>query len=306
MRSVERLVLLGMLLISLMLVSPVFAPPGDNSSDVADNPLTTSFTMSGKLDVVVAAVAFSYANDPSGTLTVAGIPGGSTAEMALLYGHEWEFSAGETASATLAGNALPAISPLTNDPDGGLNLAVYRWDVTSIVTGNGAYAFTTSGLERNFGMALAVVFSNPANPSREVRINDGAESMGEIIGGVTASTSFAGVGAGSGTLFLFFEADDAVQTGETISFNGAVVGEPIDMNLGEHASLFTIPVTTVDGVNTVDVNTPIDWFGWHLAILVSPGAVAPVPEFGLATPAITSIMAALYLSLNRLRRRKYN
>lgn len=292
---------LGLLVAVLLVSTPVFAadPPGDGGGTGADNPLTTSFTLSGNLDIVVDVVPFSYATDPSGTFTISGIPGGSTVVKALVYHQEWEFSAGETALSWLTGVNLGAISPFTHDPGGagGEDLAIYRWDVTPLVTGDGSYAFTTSGLERVFGAALVVVYSNPSLPLSEVRINDGAESMAN---GATASTSFFGVKAGSGKLIIYTEADnEGVQTGETISFNGAVVAGPIDENLGPHASLFDISVTTVSGTNTADVYTPTDWFGWHLAILVSPGVVEPVPEFGLSMPITTSLVAAIYLFIRK-------
>lgn len=284
----------------LMMSTPVFAenPPGDAEHTGADNPLTTSVTLSGNLDVVVDVVHFSYATNPSGTFTISGIPSGSTIVKALVYHQEWEFSAGETALSWLAGVNLGTISPFTHDPAGGDDLAIYRWDVTPLVTGDGSYAFTTSGLERVFGAALVVVYSNLGLPLSEVRINDGAESMAN---GATASTSFSGVAAGSGRLIIYTEADNNGghgQTGETISFNGGLVGGPIDQNLGAYASLFDISVNTVSGTNTADIYTPTDYFGWHLAILVSPRAEG-VPEFGLTMTITTSLAAAIYLFIRK-------
>jgi len=250
-------------------------PPGEHFSTSTDNPLTTSYTLSGNLEVIVVVVPFSSANNPSGTFVVSGIPSGSTIVRALMYHQEWGYNLGETASSTLAGNSLGFIPPLTHDPEGGLDLAVYRWDVTTIVTGNGAYSFTTGGLENVYGAALVVVYSNPANPSAEVRINDGAESMSYT----TSSTTFSDVDSGSGKLIIYTEADNAMgQTGETIAFNAVNVGGPIDANLGPYASLFALPVTTVSGTNTASITTTSDWFGWHIAILISSGVERP-PRF---------------------------
>jgi hypothetical protein len=250
-------------------------PPGEHFSTSTDNPLTTSYTLSGNLEVIVVVVPFSSGNNPSGTFVVSGIPSGSTIVEALMYHQEWGYSVGGTASSTLAGNSLDFIPPLTHDPEGGLDLAVYRWDVTTIVAGNGAYSFTTGGLEEVYGAALVVVYSNPANPSAEVRINDGAESMRYT----TSSTTFSGVNSGFGKLIIYTEADNAMgETGETIAFNAVNVGGPIDANLGPYASLFALPVTTVSDTNTASITTTSDWFGWHLAILISSGVERP-PRF---------------------------
>jgi len=276
----ERKIVLGtalMLVLTSMMMLAFNIQPG-RADLVADNPLVTSYTLIGNLKVIVVAVPFNCSTDPSGTFVVSGIPSGSTVVEALVYHQEWEYSPppNETGfpSSTLAGYNLGSIPPLTHDPGGTLDLAVYRWDVTGIVTGNGTYPFTTARLERVFGAALVIVYSNPANPSVEVRINDGAESMCNT----TATTTFSGVVRGRGKLIIFTEADDPGETGETIEFNSVVVGGPIDANLGPFASLFTLPVATVFGTNNASITTLNDLFGWHLAILISPRYWYPLAD----------------------------
>ena len=249
-------------------VIPPGQPDGIGIESVSgDNPPTTSFTWTGSGDVVVDVVAHNYENDPSGTFIISGIPVGSNIIQAYMYATEWEFSSGEVTSGTFDGISLSAVSPISSDSGGGLYLATYRWDVTTFVTGDGSYSFTTSGLERSFGSALVVVYQNPSEPSREIIINDGAES----IDSATSTTTFSGVSPGSSKLLLFTEADNAGGNSESVTFNGIVVAGPGDIfhaNQGPYATLLNIPVTTVSGINTASVYSDGDsLFGWELAIL---------------------------------------
>jgi hypothetical protein len=119
-------------------------------------------------------------------------------------------------------------------------------------------------------VALAVAFSHPSLPLGRVEINDGSIELN--FSDDTESTTFSTLG-GPSNLWLFFQADDGSGTGEQILFNNVVVGGPIDGNLGTAASLFNIPVTAVGGLNTVDVVSPNDYFGWHVAVLHSSGTI---------------------------------
>jgi hypothetical protein len=149
------------------------------------------------------------------------------------------------------------------------------------VTGNGTYAASASGLSNSYGLALAVVFSDPTLPFQRVVVNDGALQVCD--GSFTPSTettTFGGFLAGSGNLWIYTEADNDggfSETGEQILFNGSVIGGPIDDNLGPYASLFNIPVTTLAGTNTAQIYSPRDYFGWHVAALQGPVTVIPAP-----------------------------
>ncbi len=39
------------------------------------------------------------------------------------------------------------------------------------------------------------------------------------------------------------------------------------INLGDFASLFELPVTSLDGTNTAEIFSPSDYLGWHIAAL---------------------------------------
>jgi hypothetical protein len=234
--------------------------------ETGDHPLTTSFTMRGRIGVTAAALPYNNVPDPSGTFSVSSIPAGSTIVKALLYLTDWV--TGPSASATFAGTPFGPSAPLTTDPVGNLVLGVFRFDVTAQVTGNGSYAYTSSGISESYGSALVVVYRNDALRGNKVWINDGAEA---ICCGATSTTQYTGGPRRprTGRLIVFTQADDDLpgDSGEVISFNGNAVGGPIDANLGPYASLFDLAVSGLARTNTVAINTPNDFFGWHLSIL---------------------------------------
>ncbi|MCL4799012.1 MAG: PEP-CTERM sorting domain-containing protein [Burkholderiales bacterium] len=240
-------------------------------SAAASSALITSFTASGTVGATVAAYPTAFSAG-AGTLTVSGIPAGASILQAYLYANNY-FGTPD-ASATFDGNALGAVAPFATD--GGFS--AYRWDVTGLVTGDGAYSASYSGPTNTYGLALAVAFSHPSLPVSTVCINDGAV---DIDGPETASTSCAGMAAGSGTLWIHTAADNALgESGEEIRYNGAVVGGPIDANLGDFASLFELAVTNLDGLNTAEIFSPADQFGWDLAVFAGPAGETGVPEPG--------------------------
>jgi len=238
--------------------------------------MTTSIAVDGHVGAEVAAFPTTSTGSPSGTLTLSNVPAGATIISATLYAHNWNPA---TASATFAGNSLGAASAFASDTVLGWPLEAYKWDVTSLVTGNGSYSASASGLSNSYGLALAVVFSDPTLPFQRVVVNEGALQVSDSsYTGSTETTTFGGFLAGSGNLWIYTEADNnggSNQTGEQILFNGSVIGGPIDRNIGDFASLFNIPVTTLAGTNTAQIYSPLDHFGWHVAVLEGPVIPAP-------------------------------
>jgi hypothetical protein len=246
------------------------APPGNGgvgaSDTTGDHPLTTSFTFKGKIGVTASGIPYNSVANPSGAFNVSGVPAGSKIVKALLYLTDWD--TGATASAIFAGRPVGPAAPLTTDPGGGRTLGTYRFIVTKAVTGNGVYAYASSGIALTYGSALVVVYKNNSLAANRIVINDGAENMCCT---TTSQTLYTGPGrSASGGLIVFTAADDNIgreESGEVISLNSTAVGGPIDSNLGPYASLFDLAAPGIGLTNTVSISTQGDWFGWHLAIL---------------------------------------
>lgn len=258
----------------LALAAVVGAASGIASADVM-----TSEVHAGSVRGIMGGIANDGSGDVAGSISISGIPAGATILSAKLYTNTW-FSPGDTPSATFGGFGLGAIGAF--DLDAGL--AAYKWDVTPLITGDGSYSVHITGGSGMYGAALAVIFDHPSLPFGVTILNDGATSVGEA-GPDTESTFFAGGLAGPGDLWIYTQADD-FGTGETILFNGAPIGGPIDENLGPFASLFHLPVT-VTGADTAAIHSPADWFGWHVALLNSVPAPGSLALFGLAAFAST-------------------
>src|SRR5262249_43137113 len=121
-----------------------------------------------------------------GSLLLSRIPATARIEKATLYCNQW-FTTAPT-SATIDGTSLPVA--YTFDTDGPHMLSAYRWDVTPYVSGNGSYQVTIGPVHATYGVALAVIFSDPSLPPATVVMNEGATSVGENQKSGSYSTDF--------------------------------------------------------------------------------------------------------------------
>lgn len=263
-----------------------------------DLPPTTVGSFTGLLDVAVVGVAQDTTTS-SGTFTLAGLPAGATIQAAWFV--EINYGSSVSATATFAAQSLGTTAPTYVDP--GYPLGVWRYSVTSLVTGNGSYAFSMTGLDYPFGAALVVVYAHPSLPMRTVVVNMG----GEDLQGASSTTSFAGMpAAGAGRLVVFTGADDTIDTaGEALAFNGtSIPGVTFSQNLGNYTSLISQAVTVQAGTNTATVTTGADNFAWAIAVLSGPAianesVVPTLSGVGLAVFALAIAALALPLVLRR-------
>ena len=262
-----------------------------------DHPLTTVATFSGNTDVAVVAVPVSGGSDPSGTLNLSGLPAGATIDAAWVV--VIDYSAAASTALTFASQSVGSAAPTYVDP--GYPLEVWRFDVTSLVTGNAAYTFATTGPRQCYGVGLVVVYSDPSLPVQQIVVNMGAEDLANA----SSTTSFAGFGGtGPGRLIVMTGADDpSSDAGESLAFNGVVIpGVLFNANLGDFTSLLTESVTVQGGANTATITTGGDQFGWAVAIVVGGQPAEPIPaagHLGLAILAVAIAALAAFILVRR-------
>jgi len=264
------------------------AAPAD-AQEPGDSPPTLLYQSVGQI-AMIHDVEGLGGPDSVGTFTISGIPAGGTVEKAWFITGVWDDTTAASNSLHLIFDGadygdIPADVVDYAVEDGGLDLGGYAVDVTAGVPGNGSYAFQVTPNQPGSGTSgalLAVVYSHASNPLNEVVMNFGAEGIRHGI----STTNFPGLSAGSGSLYIFTEADNAFFSDpvESIALNGSVIlGGPsadiFNANQGCCASFFDIPVTVVNGLNTVTIENGQDLFGWHYAALVLeatlPTAVEP-------------------------------
>lgn len=235
--------------------------------------LTTTFSFTGNVGAEVAAAAVPGDSGSYNLFTLDEIPAGATVLHATVHSLDW-FALGASTTLDFAGVRVGG-ERIESSPGG---LSVHSWDVTPLVRGGGAYPLQVDGAGYQYGVVLAVAFTAPGLPFGTVSFNTGAVEVAIGHSGPdAASTSMSLATGGAYTLSVLTVADDALEemTGEQVLFNGAVVGGPLDANLGPAASLVTASVTAVAGTNTVGITTNDDWIGWSLAVLAPTAGVAP-------------------------------
>ena len=238
--------------------------------------LNQVFTQNGNLGIEVAGYANGNVPPMNGNINLTSVPAGAVFVRGTLYASE--VTNGTALAGTFNGNPLPTTGPFASDA-AFLTMFAYQWDVTAqLIPGVNSYPVqmgTNIGTANQIaGVALVVVWSHPGEPNRTVSIIEGIQQVGET-GPETESALFAGMPGGPTTLSIFTVADDNSSTGETVSYNAANVGGPIDQNLGLNASLLVMNTTSLAGANTVAITTGNDHMAWMLATLADTPQATP-------------------------------
>jgi hypothetical protein len=246
---------------------------------VAPAALTQSFQQTGNLGLEVAGAGGVNQSVVSGTLSVAGLPPGAIVQRAYLYASQ-NGNGTNPLVATFNGSNLGAVGPLASDP-AFLTLYTYRWDVTAaVVPPLTSFGFTVTETVFGLGIAgigLVVVWQDPAEPMRTITILDGMKQVGES-GPESESVTFSGLPPGPTKAWTFTAYDDSAATGETVRYNGSVVGGPLDQNVGMNASVLQMTTTSASGSNTMSIQTGGDHLAWMVAataVDLSPVGLTP-------------------------------
>lgn len=239
--------------------------------------LTQTFQQSGNLGLEVMAVAGGNLSTVTGSFTPTLVPGSASIVKATLYASQNGNSSGM--NATFNGASLGIVGPSASDP-GMLTLYTYQWDVTLFTAPPiGPWNFSVweplPGGLGIAGVALAVVWSDPGEPTRTVTIIDGMQQVGES-GPETETVIFTGMPAGSTGVWVFTVYDDSTASGETVSYNGSTIGGPIDQFLGMNASLLQMTATSVTGSDTLSITTGMDAMGWMIGATAVKHTIVPV------------------------------
>ncbi|HEX5062143.1 MAG TPA: DUF4215 domain-containing protein, partial [Kofleriaceae bacterium] len=208
-------------------------------------------------------------------ITIAGIPGGSTVQRALLY---WSINGGIDTTATINAVNVNGVQLGTGGSTcWGTNFVTFRADVTAQVTGNGVYTIgglpssTSATAADTNGAALVVVYQNPTSGNRRrVMVRDG--SMSTDATGDNVTDTFTGVAAplaSAGRFHLVVGDGQSFPDGNLI-FNGVTLGT--DQFSGSDGSLFdtssynvNVPAALVNA--TWSEQTSSDCLGFSTAVL---------------------------------------
>lgn len=264
MHRVSHLVLLGLMLVS----------------STANADLQTTFQRMGNLAIEVVGAAGGNASIAAGTLGLSRLPATATVVQATLYASQVNNAAG--LHARFAGTELGAAAPAASDSVVQAMYA-YTWDVTGLVTpGTLAYSYSIFGGNAVAGVALVVIWEDVNEPTRVVVLVDGLRQVGEF-GGGNESVSVADFPSGTTKITLFTVLDDAVNTGETITYNGTPIGGPIDQNLGALASVVDLECESLLGTNTLTITTVLDQLAWMIAGFSVTQPTVPVSSTSWST-----------------------
>jgi len=326
-----RLVAIAVLCLGLLLIPYVAkAPPGESSDCPTclpgdDTPITPFTTLAQYGGYMAAGVGLR--NTGTGTITIAGIPATATVTNAYLYWAIIDYSPMPPglASATFASNPINGTLIGTDvDPCWPPNtIYAFRADVTSYVTGNGAYIVTiASGLidgsnpwgsggspiPEAEGASLVVVFSDPASPYTNIVIHEGAVTHWGITWPTVTMPHSAAISTSATTTYII--ADGQISGNDAI-FNGATIATNVFQGSDPHPpgwsygglwDTTTFPVSVAIGSTseTATISSGPDCLTWIVQVLaVQTEAPAGVPETPFAIPVLVTLMFAAYTLLRR-------
>ncbi len=277
-RILSFYILFVFIISSALAQSPPFQYDNNLIATVGDNPLTTLFSWEGNIGVSIAARSFNCRPQISGTFVLSDIPEGSKLVKAYFAIVGWQMDYTD-AWGMFDGNELDTIPPTNYDQDVELYyLSMYRWDVSSMISGNRSYPFRGSNLNFSYLAYLVVIYENTLLPLTSITINDGAESLRDSY----STTLLRSTLTGDGVIKIISQAGEVPpDSNESIEFNGDMMDGPYAVftgNMGGYADYHQFALTDVENINSLTITTGEDWIGIHLAVLVCPGYLTDADE----------------------------
>jgi hypothetical protein len=344
-RDARMLLLLSATVVALLGATPlVSASPGGGSgttSGVSDPGALSLFqTYSGSVGYVVGVEGAAVSSFSPGSITISGIPSGSTVLGAFLF---WDvvdnFPAGSYSSVTFGGNSISgnliggtasgtdpcyAYSAASGLEDG--TAPTYEADVTAYVTGNGLYSLTGlpagnwATLPFPDGAGLVVVYSNPTLSSSVVELADGFGVTNTATTSETSSIplSPAANGVSAVTTYLFGDTQNFGVPDSYIAFQGSTVqtntyydgAGQVDNPDDAYAffAAYTVDVSSLvpSGTTSVSFGSALPSSGTfdcliHMAQVVQYSPLsAGVPEFGSPSIAVAAVGMLCLMLFRRL------
>lgn len=240
---------------------------------VANAELRPAFQRMGNLAIAVVGAAGGNAAIAAGTMGLSRLPATATVVRATLYASQVNHAAG--LRARFAGVDLGTVAPAASDSVVQVMYS-YAWDVKHLVhPGTIEYSYSISSGNAVAGLALVVIWEDINEPTRIVTLVDGIRQVGEL-GAETEKVEIQNIGPGATDISIFTVLDDAVNTGETVSYNEAAIGGPIDGNLGTLASLLSLRGESLLGTNTLSISTGTDHMAWMIAAVSVTQPPVPV------------------------------
>jgi len=130
--------------------------PQTGVQTLGDNPLQPLFSWSGNVGINFTKAVFLGIGNPADTLFLNTLPPNADIVQAYFAITSWQNTA-TTASATFNATSLGPDSAAAIDQGSIYFLSHYRWDVTDLIDGNGAFPFTTSDINLCYLVYLLVL-----------------------------------------------------------------------------------------------------------------------------------------------------
>ena len=168
------------------------------------------------------------------------------------------------------------------DIDNIYHLTTTIFNMKNIISGNGLYDISASGMNFCYFMSLVIIYESPSSKELSLYLNIGSESLQSDT--TTTFFNFPNAHSDAQIVLLTQAADPSGSKNEEVLFNSERLlgpGEIFFGNLGPFSDQIVIDsVNIVSGENKLQIVTGTDWFGFHLAMVVYGDLVSSIEYRG--------------------------